>query len=225
MLLRADQLMTLGKSTVTRDVDTAADTVNSERVLVHENLTGTRHDPNSGLLLLGMRRMYDAVTVRHRCRHLVAVAGRRNERPGWTARSGLLGIAGGGERRSRSVGRDPDAERGMRWTVRRVYRRAGSPAVVIVIVIVVIRTRPAAVGLYQLAARTRARDDRRHPLLLLSPVAEPDSDHFLLELQFVGESGDVGGSRLGLFEEVRLEDSLDGHLYTHTSRQMITHIK
>ena len=53
---------------------------------------------------------------------------------------------------------------------------------------------------------------RGHALLLLPPVAEPDADHFLLQLERVGQGGDLLGRRFRLLVEVLLQGSLDAHL-------------
>lgn len=53
---------------------------------------------------------------------------------------------------------------------------------------------------------------RRHALFLLAPVAEPDPHHLLLELQAVGQVGDLLRGGLGALEEVALERTLDAHL-------------
>lgn len=53
---------------------------------------------------------------------------------------------------------------------------------------------------------------RGHPLLLLPPVAEPDSHHFLLQLQGVCEAGDFLGGGLGILVEVLLQGTLDRDL-------------
>ena len=55
-------------------------------------------------------------------------------------------------------------------------------------------------------------DDRRHALLLLAPVAEPDAHHFFLELEVVGQVRDLLRRRLGLLDEVRLQRSFHRHL-------------
>jgi len=51
-----------------------------------------------------------------------------------------------------------------------------------------------------------------HSLFLLPPVAEPDPDHLLLELQAVGQVGDLLRRGLGVLVEVLLQGTLDGHL-------------
>lgn len=53
---------------------------------------------------------------------------------------------------------------------------------------------------------------RSHPLLLLSPVAEPDANHFLFQLKRIGQRGDLLSRRLGLFVEMLFQRPLDAHL-------------
>ena len=53
---------------------------------------------------------------------------------------------------------------------------------------------------------------RRHPLLLLPPVAEPDPDDLLLQLEVVGEDADLLGAGLWRLEEVLLQGALDAYL-------------
>ena len=52
---------------------------------------------------------------------------------------------------------------------------------------------------------------RRHALLLLAPVAEPHAHHLLLQLQRVGQRGDLLGRRLGLLVEVLFQGAFDRH--------------
>lgn len=53
---------------------------------------------------------------------------------------------------------------------------------------------------------------RGHPLLLLPSVAEPHSDHLLLQLEAVREGGDLLGGGFRLFVEMLLEGALHRHL-------------
>lgn len=53
---------------------------------------------------------------------------------------------------------------------------------------------------------------RRHPLLLLPPVAEPHPHHFLLQLQTVRQRADLLRRGLRLLVEVLLEGPFHGHL-------------
>ena len=53
---------------------------------------------------------------------------------------------------------------------------------------------------------------RRHPLLLLPAVAKPHPDDLLLQLEAVGEGGDLLCGRLGVLVEVLLECALDADL-------------
>ncbi len=53
---------------------------------------------------------------------------------------------------------------------------------------------------------------RRHPLLLLPAIAEPDPDDLLLQLERVRQGGDLLGRRLRVLVEVLLEGGLDAHL-------------
>ena len=55
-------------------------------------------------------------------------------------------------------------------------------------------------------------DRRRHPLLLLPPIAEPHTHHLLLQLQLVGELRDLRRRRLRLLQEVTLQGALHRHL-------------
>ena len=53
---------------------------------------------------------------------------------------------------------------------------------------------------------------RRHPLLLLPPIAEPHPHHLLLQLQTVCQVGDLLRRRLGVLVEVLLKGALDADL-------------
>ena len=68
------------------------------------------------------------------------------------------------------------------------------------------------VPVYGVPVRSRPDLRRRHPLLLLPPVAEPHPDHLLLQLEAVGQVGDLLGGGLRVLVEVLLEGSLDGDL-------------
>lgn len=60
--------------------------------------------------------------------------------------------------------------------------------------------------------RILAHVGRRHPLLLLTPIAEPHADDLLLQLEAVRQVGDLLGRGLGILVEVLLQGPLDGHL-------------
>ena len=55
---------------------------------------------------------------------------------------------------------------------------------------------------------------RRHPLLLLPPVAKPHAHHLLVQLQRVGETRDLLGRRLRRLVKVLLQRPLHRHLDT-----------
>lgn len=56
--------------------------------------------------------------------------------------------------------------------------------------------------------RRAERVRRRHPLLLLPPIAEPDADDFLLQLQRIRQRGDLLGRGFGLLVEMLFQRSL-----------------
>lgn len=82
------------------------------------------------------------------------------------------------------------------------------------LVLVVVARVHAVRGLHAAVhhAGVTERVGRRHPLLLLPPVAEPHPHHLLLELQRVRQRRDLLRRRLGLLVEVLLQRALHRHL-------------
>lgn len=60
--------------------------------------------------------------------------------------------------------------------------------------------------------RRLAYTRRCHPLLLLPPVAEPNTNHLLFQLQTVRQCGDLLRRRFRTFEEVALQGPFNAHL-------------
>lgn len=90
-----------------------------------------------------------------------------------------------------------------RRTMRMRMRAHGRPVhILVVIAMMQMRSAGRHGPVDHTVAGASQRIGRRHPLLLLSPIAEPHPYHLLFQLQTVRQRGDLLGGRLGLLVEV-----------------------